>query len=281
MANSFTLPATLVSNLQKIYAHSLFTIDLVGPNEDVSAGNSAKEIAIPKMQLDDLVDYDRVNGFNKGNITVTTQTVQVNYDRGRSFGIDAVDEQEVGIKAGRILSRFEEQKVAKDKDIFTFSTLANAGKTPVNASLSTFDDWAGALRTAYNSSFNAGANPSNEILYITAEGKGILEDADTTKSRAVLGLFGKVVVVPQSLMFTNAQKHGGAGSYEKSSTSKDIHFMLVDPTAVIDYDKYLLGKVVDKDVNTDADEYVIKYRKVSYVDVYDELKDGVYTHTEA
>lgn len=281
MANSFTLPASLTQNLQKIYEQTLYSKDLLGNSADIEDGKNANEIAIPKLAVDGLVDYDRVNGFDKGDVTVTTQTVQVNYDRGRSFGIDAMDEQECGIKAARVLARLEEKHAAPDKDKFTFSKIASGGTTPVAAALSTAADWVAAIRTGANAVTIGGATLSNCILYIELTGKGLIDDADTTKSRKVLEEFGKVVAVPSSVFFTNAQKNSTTNQFEKSSTSKDIHFMIVDPTAVIDYDKYKLSKVVDKDVNTTSDEYIIKYRKVGYVEVYDELKAGVYTHTGA
>ena len=43
------------------------------------------------MSLDGLADYSRNGGYVSGDVTLTNETVAFNYDRGRKFGVDAMD----------------------------------------------------------------------------------------------------------------------------------------------------------------------------------------------
>lgn len=283
MANTFTLPATLVPSLQEAYAHALITADLLGNFDEVQEGRNAKEIAIPKLTLDDIVDYDRVNGYSMGDISLTVQTVTINYDRGRSFGVDGADEIETGLNAAKVLGEFVRTKVAKDKDIFTFSKLAARGTTPVAANLTSADDVIAALRTGVESQFNAGVPSGEAILYIRSDLLGLINDANTSTSKAILEEFSMVKKVPAPFFFTNAKKGGsdGKGAYTKDTTSKDINFMIVHKPAVIDYDNFQVKDIIPASLNKDSDLNVCKARTVGYVDVYDVKKAGVYTHTKA
>ena len=44
----------------------------------------------PFMEMDGLADYDRNGGYVDGAVTLTSETVKFNYDRGRAFSVEAV-----------------------------------------------------------------------------------------------------------------------------------------------------------------------------------------------
>lgn len=279
MANSITLPAELVAGLDEVYAASLLSIDLLGAGTDVTQGSNAKQIAIPKVSFSKgAAQYDKVNGYTTTDITVSTETVTVNFDMGNRFLLDAVDEVEAKLKAAKGLSEFERVAMAKAKDQFTFSTLAANGTTPVSASLADGDAWVAAIRAGLTAQDNAEVQ-GEKILYITPVGLGLIEDLDLTKSRAILSKFSKVVSVPAGRFFTGAIYDTANGNYKKDTGSKDIHFMIVEKSAVINYEKRNVSNIIEPDANQTADGYIMKVRKVGYVEVLENKSAGVYTHT--
>ena len=57
-------------------------------------GAKAGEFLIPKMSMDGLADYSRSSGYVKGDVSITYETKSCNYDRGRKFSVDAMDNEE-------------------------------------------------------------------------------------------------------------------------------------------------------------------------------------------
>ena len=62
---------------------------------------------IPKLSMQGLANYDRNTGYVAGDVTLTNETVKCNFDRGRMFSVDAMDNIEtVGIAFGRLSAEF-------------------------------------------------------------------------------------------------------------------------------------------------------------------------------
>ena len=103
MPNAITLFRKYIDKLDEVYKQSALTADLDADSTLVQAGANANEIVIPKMQLDGLADYSRNSGYVGGDVTLTNETVQFNYDRGRKFNVDAMDNEETaGVAFGRL-----------------------------------------------------------------------------------------------------------------------------------------------------------------------------------
>ena len=90
MANSITKFKKYIGLLDEVYKVASVTSILDGNNRLVRMGANTNEIIIPKMSMDGLADYSRENGYVGGDVTLTNETVKFNYERGRSFNIDAM-----------------------------------------------------------------------------------------------------------------------------------------------------------------------------------------------
>mgnify|MGYP000066290306 FL=1 len=89
-------------------------------------GANAGEMIIPKISMDGLADYSRSGGYVAGDVTLTNETVSFNYDRGRVFTVDAMDDEETaGIAFGRLAGEFVRTKVAPEMDAFRFAAYAS------------------------------------------------------------------------------------------------------------------------------------------------------------
>src|SRR5574344_1787147 len=103
MANQIAKFKKYVDLLDEVYQNESNTAVLESDATLAQAGANANEIVIPKLDMDGLGDYDRNSGYVNGDVTMTTETVQFNYDRGRKFSIDNMDNEETaGLAFGKL-----------------------------------------------------------------------------------------------------------------------------------------------------------------------------------
>lgn len=103
MANSITLFKKYIDLLDEVYQNASVTSALDGDMTLVQMGANTNEIVIPKISMDGLADYDRNGGYVHGDVTLTNETVKFNYDRGRKFTVDAMDNEETaGLAFGKL-----------------------------------------------------------------------------------------------------------------------------------------------------------------------------------
>lgn len=286
MANAITLFKQYVTLLDEVYKNASLTSVLDGAAELARQGANANELVIPKMSMDGLANYSRNGGYVGGDVTLTNETVACNFDRGRMFSVDNLDNAEsAGIAFGRLAGEFIRTKVVPELDAFRFATYAStAGISTVSgAALASGADVISALRAAVNK-FNEDEVPlEGRYLFITPTLYGMVQDLDNSKSRAVIsGL--NVVQVPQTRFYTEIKQNDGktegevAGGYSKGTSAKNINFMLIHKDAVIQFEKHVAPKVITPDQNQDSDAWKFGYRNVGIADVYDNKVAGIYLH---
>lgn len=289
MSNSITLFKKYIDKLDEVYKQASLTADLDADSTLVQAGANANEIIIPKMSMDGLGDYSRSSGYVAGDVTLTNETVTFNYERGRKFGVDRMDNAETaGVAFGRLGAEFTRTKAVPELDAFTFSQIAQTEN--ISSTTGTYangEAWLSALVTAQTAMDNAEVPADSRILYITPEGYNSIHAVDTNKSREVLASFSKIVKVPQSRFYTKITLYDGttggqtAGGYVKAGDGADINFLIVEKSAIIKYPRILVNKIVSPDDNQTDDKWLFFYRAYGLVDVYDNKVAGVYLSAKA
>lgn len=284
------LAKNYVSALDEVYRLNSLTSVLDGDDGLVKEGANAGEIMVPKMTLQGMASYSRSTGYVGGTVDVAWETVAADYERGRKFGVDVLDDEETrNVAFGKLASQFIKHKVAPEIDAYRIAKIAstaNIGGT--TGTLSTGADVVTALRAAAAAMDNAEVPYEDRILFITPVLKGLVDDLDTTKSRAALESFSQVIKVPQTRMYTAITLYDGttsgqeAGGYIKNATSgKDINFLAVHKEAVCQFHKHAAPKIIPPEMNADSDGYIYAYRLTSICKVYDNKLAGVYCHHKA
>jgi len=290
MANTIALFKQYTTLLDEVYKNSALTSDLDGATDLARQGANANELIIPKMSMDGLADYSRNSGYVGGDVTMTNETVACNFDRGRMFSVDNMDNAETaGLAFGRLSGEFIRTKVVPELDAFRFAKYAGTTgiSTVAGATLATGADVISALRAATNDMDEDEVPVDGRILYITPTLYGLVQDMDTTKSREVLSRFAKVVQVPQTRFYTAIEQNDGttdgetAGGYKKATGAADINFMIVQKAAAIQFTKHLDVKVIDPATNQNSDAYKFGYRLVGIADTYENKVAGIYLHKKA
>ena len=287
MANNIQLFQKFIALLDEVYKQASKSSILDGDASLVQAGKNTNEIIIPKMTLDGLADYSRNSGYVKGDVTLTYETVKFNYDRGRKFVVDAMDDEETaGIAFGKLSSEFIRTKVVPEMDAFRFATYA--ALSGIGSATGTLADGAAvitALRAAANKMDEDEVPSEQRVLFITPTLRGMIDDLDTSKSKEVLSKFSSVVEVPQSRFNTEIELLDGTTSGEEiggfRATGSEINFMVVHTPAILQYPKHTVNKIITPEANQDSDGWMFFYRAYGLADAYENKVAGIYVHSKA
>lgn len=286
------MPIELAKNyvglLDEVYQNASLTSDLNSGAETIRQGANAGEFLVAKLKMDGLKNYTRNSGYTSGAVDLSWETIKYNYDRGIKFTVDAMDNEEtVGLSFGRLGAEFERTKVAPEADAFCFATLAGTSgitsKTLAKATaLKTGKMVLDAIVEAQNTMDEAQVPTESRILYITPTLLRLAKSVENYVNVGVLDEFVKVVPVPQSRFYTkvdlvNDTANGDMkGGFKKNSDGADIHFMIVEKSAVIKHDKHVASDIITPAENQASDGYMQKYRKYGVVDVYENKVSGIY-----
>lgn len=293
MPNAITLAQQFIPLLDETYKLACLTSILDGNPDLVRQGANANELIIPMLSMQGLGDYGRNSGYVDGDVTLTNETVKCNFDRGRMFTVDSMDNLETaGIAFGRLSGEFIRTQVAPEQDAFRFAAYSGKSgisKVPEGTTLADGAAVIAALREAITQ-MDEDEVPANErYLFITPLLLGYIQDMDTTKSREVMQNFARVTKVPQTRFYTAIKQLSGknsgtderAGGYAKADGAADINFMVIHKPALIQFPKHIAPKIITPELNQSGDAYKFGYRQVAIADVYENKKAGIYLHHKA
>ena len=289
MPNTIQLAQVYTNLLDEVYQNSSLTAVLESDATLSRAGANANEIVIPKLSMDGLADYDRNSGYTNGNVDLSWETVKFNYERGRSFQVDNMDNEETqNIAFGRLAGEFIRTKVVPELDAFRFSTYAGISNVgTATGSLATGEAVIGALRTATSEMDEAEVPMEDSHLFITPTLLGLVQDLDTTKSKEVLSRFATITKVPQTRFYSAIELLDGKspseekGGYKKADGGVELNFEIIHKPAVLQFTKHAVPKIISPEMNQDADAWKYGYRNYGLCDVYDNKVAGIYVHKKA
>ena len=289
MANSIALSKIYTNLLDEVYKNSALTAVLESDASLARAGANANEIVIPKLSMSGLADYKRNSGYVNGDVTLNWETVQFNYERGRMFQIDDMDNEETqNVAFGRLAGEFIRTKVVPELDAFRFAKYAAVtGAGTATGTLATGADVIAALRTATSSMDEAEVPMEDRHLFITPTLLGLVEDLDTSKSKEVLSRFATITKVPQTRFYSAIKLNDGtssgeeAGGYVKASGAVDLNFEIIHKPATLQFTKHAVPKIISPEQNQDADAWKYGYRNYGLCDTYENKAAGIYVHKKA
>lgn len=297
MANTIALAKNYISSLDEVYKLASLTSDLLSDQSTARQGANANEILVPTLSMDGLADYSRNSGYVKGDVKLEWNTLKFDYDRGRKFEVDTMDDEEtINIAFAKLAAEFIRTKVVPEDDAYTFAKLASlSGISKVDAG-ATLSDGAAvmtAIKAALDTMDEDEVPEENRFLYITPTNLSAIKSMDTTKSRELLDGFAKIVKVPQSRFYTAIELYDGqdhtdsegadetVGGYVKAATAKDINFMIIHKPAIYKYFKHTASNIITPETNQDSDGYIQKFRKYGIVNAYQNKLAGIYLHHKA
>ena len=286
MANSIALFKTYIDLLDEVYRQAAKSSVLDMSGALVTAGANANEIVIPKYSMDGLADYKRNSGYVLGDVSLTYENVTYNYDRGRKFNVDAMDNAEsAGIAFGSLSSKFIRDRVVPELDAFRFASYAGTENILTSGDSETLTDGVDiltSLTNATNAMDEEEVNETGRILFITPTLLTKAKSVDTNKSKEILDRFSSIVMVPQKRFYTGIDLLDGtsenelAGGFKKADGAKNINYLIIEPSATMQYTKHTVSKVFSPEENQMSDGWAFVYRAYGLCDVYENKTAGIY-----
>lgn len=284
----------MLDEVYKVYSRSAI---LDNPMVDFISGNTVK---VFKTAMDGLGDYSRNNGYVNGNVNGSWETMTLEQDRGRSFQIDRMDNEEtLDMAFGTLAGEFIRTKVVPENDAYTFAKLAGTtGILTATAADITpgTTDVPGLIDTATKDMNEAEVPEERRLLFISEtayEGlKNKIARFTENGERAIyngIEVYNemRVIRVPQTRFYTAITQYDGvtsgqeAGGYVGTSGAYPINFLIVHPSAVLKVMKHVLPRIFTPDVNQTADAWKFDYRCYWDVFAYENKVKGIYLHRAA
>lgn len=267
--------------LDEAYKAISLTSKLDTADDLVQYTNGAHTVLVQKMSMQGLADYDRATGYVAGELTMTNESIAFNYERGRMFSVDFLDNEETaGIAYGRMAGEFLRSYVVPEIDAVRFAKYAGlAGTHPADETLST-GAWYNEVSDAWETLTENEVPESDRHLFITAAGYKDIMNKNLTDSKVFFDMFSSVTIVPQSRFYESVTLNAnGTGGYSRTSGANNINFMVIHKPAVIQIVKHQNAKVITPQANQTADAWKFGYRVYGLNDVYDNKVKGIYLHT--
>ena len=293
MANNIALAEKFQPILDEIYKVASLTAPMDAQSVPVDFSN-AQVVKVFKSTLIGLGDYARNTGFPAGDVVGAWETLTLTKDRGRAFSVDAMDNEEtLGMAFGTLAGEFMRTYVVPEIDAYRFSTYASWSDitSPTPAALSTGANVLAAVDVA-QASLDANEVPrEGRLLYVSDSIYHLLKasltrswSSDGSVNRQLESLDGmQVIMVPQTRFYKGITLDAGAtgdvGGYSKTAaTGRDINFMLVHPSAVLQVAKHNPLRIFTPEQNQTADAWLFQYRIYHDAFVLDNKVKGVYAH---
>ena len=293
MANTIALAQKYLPLLDEVYKASSRTAILDATKVDILNGNTIK---VFKTSMDGLGNYNRNTGFTNGDVTGTWETMTLSKDRGRSFIVDRMDNEEtIGMAFGTLAGEFIRTKVAPEIDAYTFAKIAGtSGILSANADITVGTTDVSSLIDTAEMQMNEEEVPGEgRILFISETAyAGLRAKIVRSVQNDVTGINKEVetydgmqiVRVPQSRFYTAITLYDGttssqtAGGFVGTTGGYKINFMIVHPSAVTKVVKHVLPRIFTPEQYQNADAWKFDYRIYHDTFVYDNKAKGIYMH---
>lgn len=288
MANSIALAERYAPVLDEKFARESLTSVLATPSDLVmfTGANTAK---IFKTEMEGFADYDRNNGYAKGSVTGTWEDFTLAYDRGRSFLVDVMDNEEtLDLAFGTLAGEFVRVKEVPEWDSYVFSKIAGTSgigaATP--ADIASVTDILKAIDEAQADMDDKEVPMEGRILFVSTKTyyaikekltRYLLNDEENVQRNIEMLDSMRVIPVPSGRFSTAITL--GTNGYTQGGYP--INFLLVHPSAVIDVMKHRVPRIFTPDVVQDADGYRFNIRAYGDVFVKENKVGGIYLHRGA
>jgi len=227
MANNISLSKNYIPLLDELYRKEETSSVLNSSPKDIKMGANAGEFLVAKYTIDGPADYSRNGGYQDGDVSVSWETHKANYDRGRKFSVDTMDNEESAeIAFGKLAGQYAKHKQAPESDAFTYATLAGFnGVIGTEETLTSGDDVLAAIKRDQNAMDEEEVDNTSRYLFITPTALRNAQLVEKYKSTGVLDDFAGIIKVPQKRFYTSIDLLDGktngeeTGGYIKTATT--------------------------------------------------------------
>lgn len=308
MANAITLVTKYLPVLDEAYRMSSRSAVLDTPPQFIRATREANKFQIATLTTAGLANYSRATGFQDGDVNLTWNEYQYQYDRGRSFQVDAMDNLEsMSLAFGRLAGTFMRESVVPEIDATRFALYASKAGTKVTTAptAATILDMLGTANATLD---DAEVPDEGRVAFVSTKVfQMVTESPDITKyldvEERTLQYAGKrvstklyyynglrIIKVPAKRFYDSIALDAGStsstGGYAPTpTTGKYIDFLVLHPSAVFQDMKHEIARIWAPNramvagtdgVNPKADAWKFDYRVYHGAFAYTNKVKGIY-----
>ena len=289
--NSISLASRYLPILDEIYKADSKSAVLDTVQDRVRWDNDVHAFYLFETDMVGLGDYDRNDGYVRGDVTTNWRQYAPQWDRGRQFLIDAADNMETFAMAfGTLAGEFMRTKVIPETDALRFATYAN-GAAASNKVTETLSTSAATIASIDN------ATAALDDLEVPYEGRLLFVKPLTYKmikggiTRMVMNddrninynvdIYNdmRVITVPSGRFNTvinlaQPTAHDGAGGY--TAAGDTINYMIIHPSAVMQAVKLATPRIFSPAVTQQANAWQYDFRQYHGAWVKHQKTNGIY-----
>lgn len=294
ISNSIGLASGYLPILDDIYKAESKSAILDTAEDRVRWSDEYRTFYLFETSMVGLGDYDRNDGYVRGDVTAAWQSYTPQFDRGRQFLVDAADNLEsFNLAFGTLAGEFMRTKVVPETDAVRFAQYAYNAGTKVSATISSSSDMVAAIDAATETLDNKEVPYEGRILFVSPKGYRLLKGGITryTMNGDANINFNveyyndmRLVTVPSgrfntSITLAQPTAHDGAGGYSLAGNA--INFMIIHPSAVMQAVKLAVPRIFTPSECQQAHAWQYDFREYHGAWVKHMKTDGVYCHSGA
>ena len=291
VANSIGLTSRYLPILDEIYKAESKTALLDTAQDRMRWSDEYHTFYLFETDMVGNADYDRNGGFVRGDVTSGWRAYAPQWDRGRQFVVDRIDNAEAaGMVFGTLASEYLRTKAIPEKDALRFATYAN-GAAAANkdteslansaAVIASIDDATAALDEAevpYEGRILF-VNPTIYKLFKGGITRYTMNGENGIDYNIEMYNDMRVITVPSGrfnteITLAQPDSHDDAGGY--TATGSTINYMIVHPTAIMQASMFAEPRVFSPAVNQQAQAWMFDFREYHGAWVKHQKTNGIY-----
>ena len=266
-------------------------------------------VKVMSLLMDGLSDYYRVNGgasasdyshyisgstdgYKVGSAEGKWELFKLEYDRGRQFQVDNMDDEETaGLVIGNLLTEFFRTKVVPEIDSVRFSKMASKCSTSLGNRVSealTSSNILEKFHEAFQWLTEHEVPEEEQVIFVNPQVMTYIRNSEKLYKHLSQAEYGgdvkfkietyegrPIIEVPTSRFYTDILV--GDNGYAPTANSKVINYMVTSKRAVVPVVKLNKSKIWTPETVQDFDGYKINFRLYHDVIIPKNKVIGVYT----
>lgn len=293
--NSISLASKFLPFVDQVYKMESKSAILDTANDYIRF-DGANAVKLYNLSVLGMGNYSRNAGFVNSDVTGTWETLTLSADRGRSYMLDVLDNDEtLGLSLGNLLNVVEREHIIPEVDAYRFAAYAT-GAAAANKATETLSSGAGVIAsidTATIALDNGEVPYEGRVLFVSPKVYNLLKggitrmvmDGDTDVSN-LIEMYNdmRVIRVPQSRFYTaitlaTPSDNDDAGDY--TANGAGINYMIVHPSAVAQVMKHYVARVFSPQDNQQADAWLVQPRYCHGAWVLAHKNNGIYVSSDS
>ena len=291
VSNSIGLASTYLPIIDEVYKYESKSAILDTAQDRVRYDPSSHTFYLLEIDMVGNADYSRNDGFVRGDATATWRGYAPQWDRGRQFVVDRIDNDEAkGLVFPALGSEYLRLKAVPETDALRFATYCNsaasANKDTESLSTSTqvinsIDD-ATAVLDDDEVPYEGRILFVNPTIYKLIKGgvtRMVMNGDDNINYNVEMYNDMRLITVPSGrfnteITLAQPTAHGDAGGY--TATGSTINYMIVHPSAIMQANIFTEPRIFSPGVWQQSQGWAWDFRQYHGAWVKHQKKNGIY-----